>query len=468
VSYAESFLTRSLTDSVPGEQRSELHQQQHDQQQRLKNQQHQQAQQQTQELEQQRQYQNQYQQHLQDQHEIDLQTDSLDQQQAQSQHRLFRQDSEQCQERGKVVAGLPMRSSLQPADGLRSARSLQPNLEVIPQALRASNDNLSGITGSTVVVPSNSFRGTGNDHMHEGNLDSASSKQMLSHTKLCRDRLNSMFERLRDTLPPPPPGTDIKHKAQVLDYACAVLKDMVERTAMLEAELALSSMRSTNAWANRTVEESPSFITAASKVMSLFCLHREWTMAELWISSQGPHASSAGSAGSGAVAGSCLAGSDGFTNSRPPGATSSDGRDVGSLHLGSCLFRDPGVVTRDAGLAAFVATARAHILSPDVGIIGRAWSSMRPDWVTGINNRQIFVRSKEASLAGLQTCFALPIAVGGRVEAVVVFYDKKHRAQDNTCLEVAMRLTWALGNAVGAKRASSLQPEQDERASQSA
>jgi hypothetical protein len=262
--------------------------------------------------------------------------------------------------------------------------------------------------------------GDGGSGSYGHNMDALDPSQAgLSHTKLCRDRLNGMFDRLRDTLPAPPAGVDVKHKAQVLDYACIVLRDMVERTANLEAELALSSMPATSDWAARTVNEAPTFSAAVAKVMSLFLLRREWTMAELWLAT--PASASTG--------GACL-------------------------RLDSCLFRDPDSAASDVGLAAFLAMARTHVNAPDVGIIGRVWSSMRPEWLTGLDNPQTFARAASARRAGLGTCFSVPITVGGRVEAVVAFFDKRHRPQDTTCLEVAMRLSWALGNAVGGKRAS--------------
>jgi GAF domain len=504
VSCAESFLTPSLSDSIPCEQRSEPEQQceQHDQRSpmhQIQSQLHQQRHE-----PQQRQQEYNFKSHPQVQararHEQHEAYQELQQRHREPQYRkeqaqigsngngLQHQDGPQVHHPRETKAldgeagGTRVKSDVQPypAQAVGHVHLIAPGDG--ERSLQVSSD------GGTVEAP-----GTGIVVGHDGEHDvyqdktPGSSRQVLSHTKMCRDRLNSMFERLRDTLPPPPPGTDIKHKAQVLDYACAVLKDMVERTAMLEAELALSSMRSTNAWTTRTVNEAPSFVSAASKVMSLFCLHREWTLAELWLSSEGPHCVSAAglatpqvpmnmescsmanhstpfNAGAGQIkAGSqvqhevsqpatlCSAGS------RVHAAGPSGRLDTSSLCLGSCLFRDPAFVARDVGMATFVATARSHRCSPDEGIIGRAWTSMRPEWVTDIGNPEVFPRANAARRAGLQTCFALPITVSGRVEGVVVFYDNTNRAQDNTCLEVAMRLTWALGNAVSAKRNTMLQ-----------
>lgn len=243
----------------------------------------------------------------------------------------------------------------------------------------------------------------------------------LSHTKMCRDRLNNMFDRLRETLPKPPAGVDIKHKAQVLDYTCLVLRNLVHRTANLEAELALSSMGSTAEWATRAVQEAQSFPEATRKVMSLFCVRREWTLSELWLT--------------------CPA----------------DSNHLSQFHLDTTLYRDPEAAARDSSLASFVKSARGYFGGTSSGVLAKAWSSMRPVWLSGLGDPQQFSRAPAAKLAGLQTCLAVPVLIVGRVEAVILFFDKSLRPHDSTCLEIAMRLTWALGNAVGAKRSSILQ-----------
>ncbi|KAI0567243.1 hypothetical protein FGB62_3g250 [Gracilaria domingensis] len=108
----------------------------------------------------------------------------------------------------------------------------------------------------------------------------------LSHTKMCRDRLNNMFERLKQTLPPAPSDMEVKHKAQVLDYAIYVLKSMVERTSQLEIELAVSSNKATMEWIAKLVDRANSFPDAADEVMRLFTRRRSWKHAELWTASR--------------------------------------------------------------------------------------------------------------------------------------------------------------------------------------
>ncbi len=59
------------------------------------------------------------------------------------------------------------------------------------------------------------------------------SRGNLGHTQLCHNWLNSLFERLRTTLPTAQVGVEVKHKAQVLDYGISVLKSKVRRTSEL-------------------------------------------------------------------------------------------------------------------------------------------------------------------------------------------------------------------------------------------
>lgn len=307
-----------------------------------------------------------------------------------------------------------------------------PHLQLM--SLHNAAGELAGATPSRANGAGNAAEGSdpskgcavdGNDMDMMDGLEASPSQPNLSHTKMCRDRLNNMFDRLRDTLPAPPVGIDIKHKAQVLDYACIVLRDMVQRTANLEAELALSSMRATSEWALRTVNESSTFRGAVSKVMSLFCLRREWALAELWTAATPPRVSITG---------------------RLDAST--------KLKMDSCLFRDQTTAVMDPNLNEFVKNSRTQTVRLDSDIMGHAWTSMHHQWVTELSECPAFGRSSQAAVAGLKTCFAVPVTVGGRVEAVVAFFDTKHRPEDPACIEVAMRLTWALGNAIGGKRAA--------------
>lgn len=253
------------------------------------------------------------------------------------------------------------------------------------------------------------------------NIGKGRGRGNLSHTKLCRDRLNGMFDRLRSTLPPAPAGVEVKHKAQVLDYAISVLKGMVARTAELEVELAVSSNEATMAWISRLVERAPAFPVAATEVMRVFAARRRWALAELWLAH--------GSRDSVSLV---------FGESVDP--TSTPGSDEDTPPVG--------------GLLEFSDLSRAFSFAPGEGVQGRVWSSMRPEWLAGLGDPKTFARADLARRFGIKTCLAVPVTVTGKIEAVVCFYDTRHRPYDSQCVELAVRLTWALGNTTGGKRAA--------------
>lgn len=255
-----------------------------------------------------------------------------------------------------------------------------------------------------------------------GGTSGVQSGGTLSHTKMCRDRLNNMFERLRHTLPPAPSGVEVKHKAQVLDYAIAVLKGMVDRTSQLEIELAVSSSKATMDWISKLVTRAENFPDAAQEVMRLFCKRRAWTHAELW------------------------------TAGKRPVAPETDPEE--SIVLNYCSsVSNTGPGQDPVNLQRFSKESKSFVFRAKQCVQGRVWSSMRPEWVAGLSDPKIFRRSALARKYGLKVCLAVPVTITGKIEAIMCFYDVKHRPYDLQCLELAMRLGWALGNAVGVQRA---------------
>lgn len=231
-----------------------------------------------------------------------------------------------------------------------------------------------------------------------------------------------MFERLRCTLPPAPSGVEVKHKAQVLDYAIAVLKSMVDRTAQLEVELAVSSNKATMDWISKLVSGVDSFPDAAEEVMKLFSIRRGWQHSELWTASK---------------------------QNCKPGVDLEE-----SVILKFCRFvaNDPSS-NGSPILNQFSKESEQYSFRAKEGVQGRVWSSMRPEWVTGLGDAKNFRRAELARKYGLKVCLAVPVTITGKIEAIMCFYDTKHRTYDVQCVELAMRLAWALGNAIGGKRA---------------
>lgn len=266
-----------------------------------------------------------------------------------------------------------------------------------------------------------------------------------SHTKLCRDRLNNMFDRLKHTLPPPPPGVEVKHKAQVLDYAIMVFKGMVERTAQLEVELAVSSNKATMEWISKLVQQTETFPEAAKRVMRLFIVRRGWLHAELWTSSKRPSNKMSTSSTF------CDMSNNNNNNNTATNNTDNDGGVL--LSFCDAVGNDNAPPAAHEALSMFSQESKAFHFRANEGVQGRVWSSMRPEWVTGLSDIRYFRRTELARKYGLKVCLAVPITITGKIEGIMCFYDVRHRPYDTQCLELAMRLAWALGNAIGGKRA---------------
>lgn len=102
---------------------------------------------------------------------------------------------------------------------------------------------------------------------------SASSSPVKSHTRKCREKVNEKFARLLEALPPAPPGVEVKHKAQILEYTIQIFRTLLERRAALRVDIALASPAALAKW-------------AASRPLSAFAAlyarkHR-WPYVETW------------------------------------------------------------------------------------------------------------------------------------------------------------------------------------------
>lgn len=290
---------------------------------------------------------------------------------------------------------------------------------LMPKTSKAIQKRKSGLAAKKPIGKNQSVR-TGPATM--SGSTSMGTNSAPSHTKMCRDRLNNMFEQLRHTLPPAPAGVEVKHKAQVLEYAIGVLKSMVERTSQLEIELAVSSNKATMDWISKLVNRVETFPEAAKEVMGLFSRRRGWKHAELWVAQKRP--------------------------------VENGGDPEDSTVLTFCMgVANEGMRYDGIDLDQFSKDSETYAFRSNEGVQGRVWSSMRPEWVTGLTNVQKFRRARLASKYGLKACLAVPVTITGKIEAVMCFYDIKHRPFDVQCVELAMRLAWALGNAVGGKRA---------------
>lgn len=166
------------------------------------------------------------------------------------------------------------------------------------------------------------------------------------------------------------------------------------------------------------------FTNSAEQVMRLFIRRRGWVHAELWTCTKTKKVGRQGVFGSDDSSTVVLS----FCNA------------VSNQALGGSLM-------------AFSHESKAYHFCSGEGVQGRVWFSMRPEWVTGLSDSKNFRRADLAAKYGIKVCLAVPVTITGKIEGIMCFYDVRHRPYDSQCLELAMRLAWALGNSIGGKRA---------------
>jgi len=95
----------------------------------------------------------------------------------------------------------------------------------------------------------------------------------------------------------------------------------------------------------------------------------------------------------------------------------------------------------DGELKPFRTTSEALRFKPGIGLPGRVWKSKQPAWVENVTSDPNFPRSDAARTAGLKTGVAIPILSGGTVIAVLEFFMRESREQNERLLNVIASVT---------------------------
>jgi PAS domain S-box-containing protein len=90
----------------------------------------------------------------------------------------------------------------------------------------------------------------------------------------------------------------------------------------------------------------------------------------------------------------------------------------------------------DGELKPFKAVSEGFHFKPGVGLPGRVWKSKQPAWVENVTNDPNFPRAAAARTAGLKTGVGIPILSGGTVIAVLEFFMRESREQNERLLNV--------------------------------
>ena len=109
----------------------------------------------------------------------------------------------------------------------------------------------------------------------------------------------------------------------------------------------------------------------------------------------------------------------------------------------------------NSGLEEFTQQSVATRFAPNVGLIGRVWSSKQPEWIEDVSleTEQVFLRSKIAEEAGLKASFAVPILVNEQVLLVLVFFKKTASPAQRHLVELVSASAAQLGSLIQRKQA---------------
>lgn len=104
------------------------------------------------------------------------------------------------------------------------------------------------------------------------------------------------------------------------------------------------------------------------------------------------------------------------------------------------------------GLESFRKASLEMTFAPGSGLPGRAWASNKPQWISDITNEGNFPRSGMAKKVGLQAGLAVPVTADGQVIAVLEFFVREPRDEDERLVKVVSSVAAQLGSVIQRKR----------------
>ena len=108
----------------------------------------------------------------------------------------------------------------------------------------------------------------------------------------------------------------------------------------------------------------------------------------------------------------------------------------------------------DGELKPFKTASEASHFEPGLGLPGRVWQSKQPAWVEDVINDPNFPRSAAARTARLKTGVAIPILSRRKVIAVLEFFMRETRSQNEQLVNVIVAVAAQLGLMMERKRAA--------------
>jgi PAS domain S-box-containing protein len=139
------------------------------------------------------------------------------------------------------------------------------------------------------------------------------------------------------------------------------------------------------------------------------------------------------------------------------------------LAMGECLGWDVGVLWRvdqkaealrcvelwhsaSIEVPEFERFSREFTFGPGLGLPGRVWSSLKPEYIADVVPDENFPRASIAEREGLRAAFGFPILLGAEVLGVIEFFSREIRQPDQELLNVLATIGSQIGQFIGRKR----------------
>ncbi|WMT78177.1 AAA family ATPase [Bradyrhizobium sp. Ash2021] len=101
----------------------------------------------------------------------------------------------------------------------------------------------------------------------------------------------------------------------------------------------------------------------------------------------------------------------------------------------------------------FERVSREFTFVPGLGLPGRVWSSLEPEYVRDVVSDENFPRGPIAEREGLHAAFGFPILLGGEVLGVIEFFSREIRQPDQELLNMLATIGSQIGQFIERKRA---------------
>ncbi|PYJ02713.1 MAG: hypothetical protein DMF00_00760 [Verrucomicrobia bacterium] len=108
----------------------------------------------------------------------------------------------------------------------------------------------------------------------------------------------------------------------------------------------------------------------------------------------------------------------------------------------------------DGELKPFKAVSEKSHFEPGIGLPGRVWKSKQPAWLENVTNDPNFPRATAARTAGLRTGVGIPILARSKVIAVLEFFMRESRSQNEQLVKVIAAVAAQLGLVMERKGAT--------------